>query len=177
MVWGWWHKFKDFQFNSCYCWFISENEFCAILSDFVFFASIFSWLYYVPPGSKFKVGKYRLISGIGRKVKFHFSRKCLKEEIQKGVLVTGEYIINEVPGQQVGFCSILYDSSFLIYFLFTFLILCRLTWWSQTPRGSTLSTGSPPTRESSPSPLMITMFSRFASFLESQQIWGAEGDL
>lgn len=28
-------------------------------------------------------------------------RKCLKEEIHKGVLVTGEYEISEVPGQQV----------------------------------------------------------------------------
>jgi len=29
------------------------------------------------------------------------SRKCLKEEIHKGVLVTGEYDVNEIPGQQV----------------------------------------------------------------------------
>jgi len=29
------------------------------------------------------------------------ARKCLKEEIHKGVLVTGEYDVNEVPGQQV----------------------------------------------------------------------------
>jgi hypothetical protein len=29
------------------------------------------------------------------------TRKCLKEEIHKGVLVTGEYDVNEVPGQQV----------------------------------------------------------------------------
>ena len=44
---------------------------------------------------------------IGMKDKFKISRKCLKEEIHKGVLVTGEYDINEVPGQQVGLCSIL----------------------------------------------------------------------
>jgi len=29
------------------------------------------------------------------------SRKCLKEEIYKGVLVTGEYEVNEIPGQLV----------------------------------------------------------------------------
>eukprot|EP00088_Acartia_fossae_P001594 TRINITY_DN10624_c0_g1_i1.p1 TRINITY_DN10624_c0_g1~~TRINITY_DN10624_c0_g1_i1.p1 ORF type:complete len:211 (+),score=31.24 TRINITY_DN10624_c0_g1_i1:164-796(+) len=30
------------------------------------------------------------------------ARKCLKEEVQKGVLVKGEYEFNELPGQKVG---------------------------------------------------------------------------
>ena len=30
-------------------------------------------------------------------------RKCLKEEIHKDVLVTGEYDVTEVPGQKVVF--------------------------------------------------------------------------
>jgi len=43
---------------------------------------------------------------------FHLSpnqRKCLKEEIHKDVLVTGEYNLSDVPGQktnlQVGLCK------------------------------------------------------------------------
>ena len=29
-------------------------------------------------------------------------RKCLAEEIRNGVLVTGDYTVTEMPGQQVG---------------------------------------------------------------------------
>ena len=34
---------------------------------------------------------------------FVLFRKCLKEEIHKDVLVTGEYDVTEVPGQKVVF--------------------------------------------------------------------------
>lgn len=45
--------------------------------------------------------------------------KCLREEIQGNVLVSGEYLVSEVPGQKIDFV--------VIYFLFCVLIsICRL---------------------------------------------------
>merc|ERR1719464_1257558 len=44
------------------------------------------------------------LSNLADGLMFHLepnSRKCLKEEIHKGVLVTGEYDVQEIPGQLV----------------------------------------------------------------------------
>ena len=50
------------------------------------------------------------------------TRKCLKEEIQGKVLVSGEYEVSEVPGQKVDFIvSFFYKLCFLQFFRLYFV--------------------------------------------------------
>merc|ERR1712191_24448 len=72
-------------------------------------------------------------------------RKCLREEVQKDVLVTGDYEISEVAGQRTDLKVI--DS-----------------------KGHTLSTTRIKTKGSLRSPQMTTMSTRSASYPKSRQI-------
>ena len=46
---------------------------------------------------------------------FALFRKCLKEEIHKDVLVTGEYDVTEVPGQKVVFILLKFQFDHLFF--------------------------------------------------------------
>ena len=55
-------------------------------------------------------------------------RQCLREEVQKDVLVTGEYEISEVPGQRTDVKVILFNKTVLkiaLQLKYVFFFYCR----------------------------------------------------
>lgn len=57
------------------------------------------------------------------------ARKCLKEEIQAQVLVSGEYQVSEAPGQRVDYVVNIIIH-FLIYLFFDYVnIIFKVNYW------------------------------------------------